>query len=267
MVTPNKISWTILISACGTRERSFFIQSQLPWRPEMWCFHSRSLDSSTPRYGWCLTTSKAVSTMLYWCNSGDIFWVTCITMITKHLEVLKTHLPVFFPLTCQYPLARCLHLCQILFDDIQLSTKRCTFDFTDDGRSLIYQEQKWPKDSSLKHSELNWDTGWARAFKNALCWPLVNKCLIHKWRGPLTPIWYNLWSNLWWGTVSKAFEKSMITSSVWLCDLSDLARSSIVSASWESQDLLFLKPCWRSVRRLNLSTCGDGWCAPEFRLM
>ena len=30
--TPNKSNWTILISAYGIRERSFFIQSQLPWR-------------------------------------------------------------------------------------------------------------------------------------------------------------------------------------------------------------------------------------------
>ena len=32
MVTPNKSSWTILISAFGTKERRFFIQSQLPLR-------------------------------------------------------------------------------------------------------------------------------------------------------------------------------------------------------------------------------------------
>ena len=32
MATPNKSSWTILISAFGTRERRFFIQSQLPLR-------------------------------------------------------------------------------------------------------------------------------------------------------------------------------------------------------------------------------------------
>ena len=32
MDTPNKSSWTILISAFGTRERRFFIQSQMPLR-------------------------------------------------------------------------------------------------------------------------------------------------------------------------------------------------------------------------------------------
>ena len=30
--TPNKSSWTILLLAFWTRERRFFIQSQLPWR-------------------------------------------------------------------------------------------------------------------------------------------------------------------------------------------------------------------------------------------
>ena len=30
--TPNKPSWTILLSAFGTSKRRFFIQSQLPWR-------------------------------------------------------------------------------------------------------------------------------------------------------------------------------------------------------------------------------------------
>ena len=36
MTTPNKSSWTILMSAFGTRERRFLIQSQLPLRLDIW---------------------------------------------------------------------------------------------------------------------------------------------------------------------------------------------------------------------------------------
>ena len=54
MATPNKSSWTILISAFGTRERRFFIQSELPLR--LGCLL---------RYPYFSVTQQAASILIY----------------------------------------------------------------------------------------------------------------------------------------------------------------------------------------------------------
>ena len=146
---------------------------------EMWCFHSRSQDSSTPRYGWCVTTSKAVIPMLYWCIAGDLFWVTCMT---KHFEVLIRICQSFSHWHC-LSMSSCkmaASLSDLIWRyKIQLSAKRRTFDLTDDGKSLIYIKNKCgPRTVPWGTPDLTSTLDEWEPSKTTLCWRLVRKwCL------------------------------------------------------------------------------------------
>ena len=78
--------------------------------------------------------------------------------------------------------------------------------------------------------------------------------------GPSIPYNLSLWSNLWWGTVSNALEKSIIIRSVWFWCSNELARSWMVWMSWVSHECRALNPCWHcqnsvtfSISRTNLT--------------
>ena len=64
----------------------------------------------------------------------------------------------------------------------------------------------------------------------------VRKFASHLWILPFIPYWCNLWRSLLCGTVSKAFQKSNIATSIW-CPLSCSCRKSfIVVRSCVSQE-------------------------------
>ena len=69
------------------------------------------------------------------------------------------------------------------------------------------------------------------------------------------PLWWSFARRHWWGTVSKALLKSMITRSAWLLLSRIFCRSSTSTDSWASQDLPLRKPCCWSASIFNLSKC------------
>ena len=78
--------------------------------------------------------------------------------------------------------------------------------------------------------------------------PLHTKVETHVWKKPCTPYESNLWRSMLWGTVSNAFDRSNIATTIWWPLSRFWDRSFKVTASWVSreypfwsQDLIFLK--------------------------
>ena len=81
------------------------------------------------------------------------------------------------------------------------------------------------------------------------------KDLIHMRVNPSIPIAWSFRRRRWWATLSNAFAKSKRIASVWVLLSQDFRKSLDDSRSCVSQERLFLKPCWASVRMSFLSRC------------
>ena len=81
------------------------------------------------------------------------------------------------------------------------------------------------------------------------CWRFFRKEVIQSRRGPWIPALLIFERRRLWSTLSKAFEKSKSTASVWAEELRKLVKSLRVVRIWDSHDLFWRKPCWKEVKK------------------
>jgi len=131
---------------------------------------------------------------------------------------------------------------------MQSSAKRRISDVMLSETSLMYRRKsKGPRTvpcgtPDVTGSQVDWDP-----FTTTRCLRLDKKELIQLSVLPRIPYESILVSKRWWGTESKAFEKSKIATSVGDPESRALAQSSIASINWVSHKWPDLKPCWRGV--------------------
>ena len=132
---------------------------------------------------------------------------------------------------------------------MQSSARSLTVELIFLGRSLMYSKNiAGPKTVPCGTPEETYTLSEVTPSRTTCCVLLVRKFSIQERSDPVIPLWCNFFSSLWCGTVLKALLKSIMMQSTWPLWSRTSARSSIVVASWVSQDLPFRNPCWLSSR-------------------